>query len=244
MPLYFSASYKSWRKNMKSALMFLMLSLVLSVNAYAGDLAKDLDKATKIIEDFVEIPEQSIPVEVLNDAQGLAIITVVKAGFIISGRVGTGIIIAKTPEGWSAPSAIGTGGGGFGLQIGGQVTDFVIVLNTPEAVEAFSQGGNVTLGGGVSVAAGPVGRTAEAGVAPTAAVYTYSRSKGLFAGVSLEGTVIVEKKKTNEAFYGRPIRASEIITKAVPSEHATALYNALSAYGVSGTLTETVEVVE
>src|SRR5207247_8665360 len=103
------------------------------------------------------------------------------------------------------PSFVGTGGAGWGLQIGAQLTDFVFVLNNRAAVRAFSRDGNVTLGADVSAAAGPVGRTVEASVAPTAAVYTYSRSKGLFAGVSLEGAVIATRTGANGGYSGRRV---------------------------------------
>lgn len=227
---------------MKKHLTIVLFLLTVSSICFA-DLASDIDKAAKIIEEFNEIPEQAIPQEVLEHAKGLAIITVAKAGFIVSGRVGTGLVIIKTPNGWSAPSAINTGGGGLGFQIGAQVTDFVIILNTEEAIDAFSQGGNVTLGGNLSVSAGPVGRTAEADVAPIAAVYTYSKSKGIFAGVSLEGTILVEKKKTNKAFYGRDIRAHEILSEEAPPVEAAPLYQELESYGVSGVITESIEEV-
>jgi lipid-binding SYLF domain-containing protein len=123
-----------------------------------------------------------------------------------------GATVARTGRGWSGPSFIATGGAGWGLQIGAQVTDFVIVLNNDAAVRAFSRGGNVTIGADVSAAAGPVGRTASGAVAPTAAVYTYSQSKGLFAGVSLEGAVIGTQRESNFRYYGRPVRADEILT--------------------------------
>src|SRR5262245_46004442 len=125
------------------------------------------------------MPEKSIPDAVLRDAKGLAILTVLKAGFLFSGQGGTGIVIARIGKGWSAPSAIGTGGAGFGFQVGAEVTEFVLVLNTPDAVDAFAKGGNVSFGGALSAAAGPVGRTASASVMPVAAIYTYSRSQGL-----------------------------------------------------------------
>ena len=128
-------------------------------------------------------------------------------------------MIARTPRGWSGPSFVATGGGGWGLQAGAQVTDFVIVLNNDAAVQAFSRGGNVTIGVDVSAAAGPVGRTAAGAVMPTAAVYTYSRSKGLFVGVSLEGAVVGTQRQSNFNYYGGPVRADSIlsgVTKAPP----------------------------
>jgi lipid-binding SYLF domain-containing protein len=163
---------------------------VSAIPVFAEGLQDDVNQAATIIERFQAVPEKSIPQTVLKDARGLAIMTVIKAGFVFSGRGGKGIVVARTPQGWSGPSGIGTGGAGFGLQIGGEVTEFVIILNTDEAVKAFAQGANVQLGGGLSVAAGPIGRNVEAGLLPVAAVYTYSRSQGLFAGISLEGTRI------------------------------------------------------
>src|SRR5256885_1775662 len=95
--------------------------------------------------------------------------------------------------------------------IAAKVTDFVIVLNTERAVRAFSKGGNVTLGADASVAAGPVGRAAEADVTPRAAIYTYSKTKGLFIGASLEGAVIGTRKGANEHYYGRAVSAYDIL---------------------------------
>jgi SH3 domain-containing YSC84-like protein 1 len=178
---------------------------------YAAGLQDDVDQAVTIIQRFEAIPEHSIPPAVLRDAKGLAILTVFKAGFMFSGRGGTGIVVAKTANGWSGPSAIGTGGVGFGLQIGGEVTEFVMVLNTYDAVQAFSRKGNVVLGGDLSVAAGPIGRSVEAGITPMAAVYTYSISQGLFAGASLEGTVIATRNDANASYYGRAVTPQQIL---------------------------------
>ncbi|KAF9214109.1 hypothetical protein BGZ59_004312 [Podila verticillata] len=176
-----------------------------------------------------------IPGDILSKAQGLAIFTVVKAGFLFSGRAGSGIVVARLEDGsWSAPSAIGTGGMGFGGQIGAEITDFVVVLNNKTAVKSFATGGNVTLGGNLSVAAGPIGRTAEAGASAStksvAAIYSYSKSKGLFAGVSIEGSVIVERKDANEAFYRQKVTAEELLSGAItPPPQADILYRALNS---------------
>jgi SH3 domain-containing YSC84-like protein 1 len=195
-----------------------LVALVAAFNSssvYAKGLQDDVNQATTIIERFQDIPERGIPREVLRDAKGLAIMTVIKAGFVISGRGGTGVVVARTRKGWSGPSAIGTGGAGFGFQIGAQVTEFVIVLNTDEAVRAFSRGGNVELGAGLSVAAGPVGRSVEAGVTPMAAVYSYSRSQGLFAGASLEGTVVATRDEANAQYYGKAVAPQDILSGKV-----------------------------
>ena len=172
------------------------------------------------------MPEKGIPGAILRDAKGLAIITVVKVGFGISGKGGQGIVIARTDEGWSGPSFIGTGGAGWGAQIGAQITDFVFVLNTNRAVRAFSKDGNVTIGADASAAAGPVGRDAHVGVTPTAAIYTYSRSKGLFAGASLEGAVFATQKTANERYYGRPVGALDILSGAVTPPRKARVLNA------------------
>ncbi|KAL0080571.1 hypothetical protein F4703DRAFT_1869416 [Phycomyces blakesleeanus] len=192
------------------------------------NLAGECKKAAKILNQFID-PGQGIdkviPSDILAKAQGLAIYTVIKAGFLFSGRAGFA---------WSAPSAIGTGGIGAGGQIGAELTDFILVLNTKEAVKTFSHFGNVTLGGNVSVAAGPIGRNAEASGTATfkhvSAIYSYSKTKGLFAGVSVEGSVILTRNDTNEKFYGRKVTAKELLNGSVPPPPAAdALYRALNA---------------
>src|SRR5436189_1796795 len=195
-------------KKLLSILAVLSIGLI-TANA---DEQGTVDNCASIIRDFRTMPEKRIPASVLRRAKGLAIMSVVKAGLIFSGKEGKGVVVARTGHGWSGPSFIATGGAGWGPQIGAEVTDFVIVLNNDSAVRAFSRGGNVTIGADVSAAAGPVGRTASGAVAPTAAVYTYSRSKGLFAGVSLEGAVIGTQRDSNFRYYGQPVRADEILS--------------------------------
>jgi lipid-binding SYLF domain-containing protein len=209
----------------------LLLSACVTTAAAHAAMQEDVDQAVTIIERFQEIPEKAIPTAIMRDAKGLAILTVTKGGFIVSGRGGTGIVVGRTEKGWSGPSAIGTGGIGFGFQAGVQVSELVIVLNTPEAVSAFSKGGNVTLGANLSVAAGPVGRDAEGSIALGAAMYTYSRSQGLFAGVSLEGTVIGSRDETNAEYYAKPVAASDILSgKVPPPAGANKLVQVLSKY--------------
>jgi len=187
-----------------------------------------VDHSASIIREFRALPEHQIPRSVLRHARGLAVMSVVKAGFIFSAKGGHGVVVARTGHGWSGPSFVGTGGAGWGLQIGAEMTDFVIVLNNWDAVRAFSRGGNVTIGADVSAAAGPVGRAAEADVTPTAAIYTYSRSKGLFAGISLEGAVIGTRKEANARYYGRVVGASDILHgRVAPPAGAGRLRSAL-----------------
>ncbi len=211
--------------------LFLALVTTFNVPVTYADEQDDVDRAVAIIQAFRNMPEKSIPPEVLRNARGVAIMTVIKAGFIFSGRGGSGVVVARTRKGWSGPSAIGTGGAGFGFQIGAEQTDFVFILNTPEAVRAFSQGGNLQLGGDISVAAGPIGRTAEAAVTPVAAVYAYSRSQGLFGGISLEGTVIATRDDANTIYYGRPVAPGEILSGRVKAPAgARRLQKALARY--------------
>lgn len=195
-----------------------VFSLVaLAGTAVQADEQETVNRSAQILREFRAMPERQIPRRILRNARGLAIMRVVKVGFVFSGKGGDGVVIARAGSGWSGPSFIGTGGAGWGLQVGAQVTDFVFILNNSNAVWAFSRGGNVTLGGDVSVAAGPVGRDVQANVTPAAAVYTYSRSKGLFAGASLEGAVIVTEKRKNERYYGRSVTANRILSgKATP----------------------------
>jgi lipid-binding SYLF domain-containing protein len=212
-------------KKIYFALAILSLALV-RVDATEQD---SVNRCAAIIREFRQMPERAIPRDVLRHARGLAIMSVLKAGFIFSGKGGQGVVVARTPHGWSGPSFIATGGAGWGLQAGAQVTDFVIVLNNDAAVQAFSRGGNVTIGADVSAAAGPVGRTASGAITPRAAVYTYSKSKGLFAGVSLEGAVIGTQRESNFRYYGQPVRADGILSGEVrPPPGAAPLRRALS----------------
>ena len=201
---------------MKLFLAFLLIAAGNTVRAEG--LQDSVDQAAVILKRFKEIPEKSIPEKVLREASGLAVLSVVKAGFILSARGGQGIVVARnsTTNEWSGPSAIATGGAGFGFQIGAQASEFVLVLNTPEAVKVFSKGGNVSLGTDLSVAAGPVGRDLAVDVAPAAAIYTYSKSQGLFAGVSLEGTIIVTRNGYNTEYYGKEVKVEDILKGKIP----------------------------
>ncbi|KAL8846694.1 MAG: hypothetical protein Q9221_008222 [Calogaya cf. arnoldii] len=172
--------------------------------------------------------------------KGLAVLTVFKAGFLGTARFGSGIVVARLADGtWSAPSALATGGGGFGGQIGFELTDFVFILNNAAAVRTFSQQGSLTLGGNVSIAAGPVGRNAEAAGAASlkgvAGVFAYSKTKGLFAGVSLEGSVLIERRDANEKLYNSRITAKQLLAGGVrPPPSAEPLMRVLNSRVFAG----------
>ncbi|TRY59695.1 hypothetical protein DNTS_027419 [Danionella cerebrum] len=175
-------------------------------NPIPANLKSEAKKAAKILREFTEIsnrmgPDKLIPAHVIAKAQGLAILSVFKAGFMITARGGSGIVIARLGDGrWSAPSAIGIAGLGGGFEIGLEASDFVIILNQRKAVEAFT-------------------------------VYSYCKSRGLYAGVSLVGSYLIERKETNRKFYGQDIRASAILNGDVePPPEAYDLYTILQDY--------------
>ncbi|WVQ93151.1 hypothetical protein IAU59_000215 [Kwoniella sp. CBS 9459] len=185
-------------------------------------LEDETRKAAKILRSFVDVNnnglDKVIPRHILERAAGFAIFTVFKAGFVLSARAGSGIVIARLPDGtWSPPSAIGLGGFGFGGQAGAEVTDFLIILNSRSAVTSFMSAGSLTLGGNLSVAVGPLGRNAEGSGSLNAkgrlaAMYSYSKTKGLFGGVSVEGSVIVERQDANRIAYGGNPSAKQILS--------------------------------
>lgn len=184
-------------------------------NPMPQPLPKECEKAVRIFKSFVDGANNGldgvIPRHILEHARGFAIFTVFKAGFVLSARAGSGIVIARLDDGsWSAPSAIGLAGLGVGSQVGAEMTDFLIVLNSQAAIRTFMAAGSLTLGGNLSVALGPLGRNGEAAGAVStrgklAAMYSYSKTRGLFGGVSLEGSVIVERQDANHQAYKSPV---------------------------------------
>ncbi|RDY12328.1 hypothetical protein CR513_02885 [Mucuna pruriens] len=199
----------------------------------------EIYKATNTIKAYNQIgvlkPEKSIPDVILRQAKGLAIITVVKVGVMVTYNIGTGLVIARREDGsWSPPSAVSTFGVGWGAQAGGELTDFIIVLRTNDAVKTFGGNMHISLGAGLSAAIGIVGRSVEADVRAGdggyAACYTYSCSKGAFVGCSLEGSMVTTRTQENSRFYGRQsITATDILLGSLPRPPAAAiLYRALA----------------
>lgn len=167
-------------------------------------LSERARKSAAVLDEVMGTPEGSIPSSLLRDARCVAVVpNVVKVGFVIGGRHGKGLVSCRTKGGWSRPSFVTLSGGSFGLQIGAQATDFVLVFGNRRAAERLTES-KFTLGGDASVSAGPVGRTAEAGtdVKFQTEILSYSRSRGLFAGVSLEGATLQTDRDANEEVYG------------------------------------------
>jgi len=197
-------------------LMGLIPALVITVTlpAYAQDGEEQIQNAADTFASFMANPNQRIPSSVMRQAQGIAIIpNVTTAGFIFGGTGGAGIITVKDEKGrWSNPIFVNLSGGSFGLQVGAKSSDIVLVFMNQRAVRTILRQ-SFNLGGDVGVAAGPVGSNA---VMPTDApgnkdIFAYSRSAGLFAGVSLSGNKISFNRDRTEAFYGRsPLTAQTV----------------------------------
>ncbi|KAF9229713.1 DUF500-domain-containing protein [Gyrodon lividus] len=189
-------------------------------------LPKECNKAAQIFASFVDSRNNGldgiVPRSVLENAKGFAIFTVFKAGFVFSARAGTGLVIVKLGDGsWSAPSAIGSAGLGLGGQLGAEMTDFLVVLNSTAAVKSFMSAGSITLGGNMSIAVGPLGRNGEAigslnSSGKVAAMYSYSKTRGLFGGLSIEGSVIVERQDANSLAYNQDVTAKMLLSGVVP----------------------------
>ena len=159
----------------------------------------------KVLKEMSAIPENSIPERLLAEAYAIAIVpNLAKAGFVVGGRYGKGLISVRGKDGaWSNPNYINLSGGSVGFQIGLQQSDLILVFTSPAGVEGIING-KFTLGGDASVAAGPVGRQASASTDEKfkAEILSYSRTRGLFAGISLDGSAITIDKKANETMYG------------------------------------------
>jgi lipid-binding SYLF domain-containing protein len=196
------------------------LALVCSLAAHAQAREEGrLLIASEILEELRTSPDQSIPDRLLERAYGIAVIPdLTKVAFFAGGRRGHGVLVVRDSKGrFTDPVFISMTGGSFGWQWGVQSTDIVLVFTTPRGIQGIS-GGKVTLGADASVAAGPVGRNASAATDPTfkSEVYSYSRSRGIFAGLALDGTVISIEDDTNEAFYKKEdVAAVDIMNGSV-----------------------------
>jgi lipid-binding SYLF domain-containing protein len=171
-------------------------------------------EATSVLSEVMNIPENSIPEELMARAHGIAVIPhVVKGAFGIGGQWGKGVMSQRHEDGkWSQPAYIEIGGGSFGLQIGVQATDLVLIFTDENGLKGLLKG-KLTLGADASAAAGPVGRKAAVGtdVLLRSAVFAYSRSKGLFAGISLDGSVIGIDDRANHKIYGMDVTGEQIL---------------------------------
>lgn len=205
-----------------TALLAMLLAGFVSTASAANKLERRIESATEVLQQFTRIPEQGIPPTLLRNAYGIAVIpNVIKAGFMLGGAYGQGILVKRQPDGsWSNPSFITIGAGSGGFQIGAQSSDIILVFKTRRGIENIEKG-RFTLGGDAAVAAGPVGRYASAAtdLGLKAEIYTYARTRGLFGGVSIEGTWIAMDQKSNFAFYetGQGTAASILNDEQIPT---------------------------
>lgn len=212
-------------------------------NPISFTLGSSLRQACRIVDEMCSCSprgrpfketDQSIPLDLLHHAKGLIFLTVIKAGFVVSGRVGTGLLIARVdePQRWSAPCALGTIGMGWGMLVGGDITHYLVVLTTQDAVEALLNG-TVQLGTEVGVAVGPIGRGTKVDASASSSewsvhpAYSYAHSKGLFVGMSLEGSILSARHDVNAKFYGRAGLTPDQVLDQPPPRAAEPLYKAL-----------------
>jgi lipid-binding SYLF domain-containing protein len=197
------------------------LGLLLSVAVFASDREEDINRTHKSAQVFREImntPDQGIPQDLLESAKCIAIIPGdVKFAFIFGGSYGRGLASCRTGQGWSAPMFVAIDGGSVGYQIGGSSTDIVMLFMNDHALQSLLSD-KFKLGADASVAAGPVGRNAAAGtdLKLTAEILSYSRTKGVFIGVSLEGAVMQADKSGDKAMYGHDVDRHQILDGRIP----------------------------
>jgi SH3 domain-containing YSC84-like protein 1 len=201
----------------------------------ASDAADRLAAAAGSFMEVMGTPDKAIPQDLLNKSQCIVIVPgLKKAAFVVGAKYGRGFVSCRKKDGvgWSAPGAIRVEGGSFGFQIGGEETDaFMLIMNQKGMDRLLTT--KFTLGADAAVAAGPVGRTtqAETDAALTAEILTWSRSRGLFAGISLSGATLREDEDWNKELYGKPIKNREIVTgKTDPPAPAATLMAELNKY--------------
>lgn len=226
--------------NMKNAVLgFLAGSLLLTIPsvAFAGSDREDddsrINRATEVFHEVMSAPDKGIPREILESAKCIAIIPGEKKfAFIFGGNYGRGVATCHTEHGWSAPMFVAIDGGSVGYQIGGSSTDLILIFTNERALQSLLSD-KFKMGADASVAAGPVGRKASADTDAklTAEILSYSRSKGVFAGVSLDGAVVQTDKSGDHAMYGESVTHKEILSGSVKApESAEALLHEIGQY--------------
>lgn len=227
---------------MKKFLAALCLSASLAGVAGAEDIAKLNDRveaAHAVLHELMATPDKGVPLDIAARAVCVAVVPGYKKGaFLVGAQYGQGVATCRTATGWSAPVFIQITGASFGLQAGGQSTDLVLLGMNHKSMDDMLKE-KVKLGGDLAVAAGPVGRNSQAAtsVLANAEFLTYSRSKGLFAGVDLTGDVVNQNKSDTKTFYGRDISYKVLLSGKVPTpagaRHFTATVNQMFKRGVA-----------
>ncbi len=216
------------------------LALVCSVGLFAdkNDVVKRLNASAEVFNEVMHIEDKAIPRELLEKAECIAIVpNLKKGGFIIGAKYGKGFMTCKAAGAWSAPSAIKIEGGSIGAQIGGGETDVILVVMNKGGAEKLMRS-EFTLGGDAGIMAGPVGRdsTAQTDALMNAQILSYSRARGIFAGIALTGGTLRSDDKDNEYLYGKPVEHKAILTGQVSKPAAAQpLFTALNKYSVTTT---------
>ena len=205
---------------MKTLLRIVLCAVMLTSVAFASEAASSrLESAATVLNEIMATPDKGIPSDILGSAKCVAVVpNLLKGGFIVGGAHGRGMATCRTATGWSAPAPLTTTGGSVGLQIGGQAVDLVMVVMNDRGMQALLTN-KFKLGADASVAAGPVGRHTEGATdwKLRAEVLTYSRARGLFAGISFNGAVIKQDEDATGELYGRQIDFKTILTGSVPA---------------------------
>ena len=190
-----------------------------STDTDKSDIEKRLQASSQVLNEIMSAPDKGIPEDILGSAKCIAVVpSMVKFAIGIGGHYGKGVATCRTPNGWSAPAPILTTGGSWGLQFGGQAVDLVMVIMNQKGMERLLSS-KFTIGAEASAAAGPVGRHAHAGTdwKMDTEILTYSRARGIFAGVDLAGTVIKQDKDETRVLYGKMVPFNTILEGKVPA---------------------------
>ncbi len=225
----------------------LLCSLPLLARAQDETRAKDIDRidaASTILDEIMAAPDKGIPEEILGDAKCVAVVpSMIKGAFVFGANYGKGVASCRTDKGWSAPAFFRVEGGSFGFQIGGQAVDVVMVIMNENGMKNLLSS-KFKLGADASVAAGPVGRHADAATdwKMRAQVLTYSRARGVFAGLSLSGAVIKQDADDTRAFYGHIVPYRSLLLGEIPAPaDAQKFLKSLVKYGGDPTVRKTAD---
>ncbi|HEY6768121.1 MAG TPA: lipid-binding SYLF domain-containing protein [Candidatus Sulfotelmatobacter sp.] len=232
---------------MKKIFSLLLISLMGMAGSYAfagsgrEDSVERLQSSVEVLHAIMATPDKGIPEEVLNGAKCILVVpNLIKGGFIFGGKHGRGVASCRTAEGWSAPAFVSVGGGSWGLQIGVEGVDLVMLVMNDQGFQHLLSS-KFELTGEGSVAAGPVGRHASAGTdwKMNTEMLTYSRSKGVFAGLTLEGAVVEQDNDSTRAIYGRHMMFRSILSgKVATPKSANGFLKAVSEAGRQSRIAE------
>jgi len=235
---------------MKKTVSLLLMSVMSTVGTYAlaGSARQDsvdrLDRSVNVLHAIMATPDKSVPEEVLSNAKCIVVVPdLIKGGFVFGGKHGRGVATCRTANGWSAPAFVSVGGGSWGLQIGVEDVDLVMLVMNDQGLQHLLSS-KFQLTGEGSVAAGPVGRHASAGTdwKMNTEMLTYSRSKGVFAGLTLEGAVVEQDNDSTHAIYGKHMMFRNILSgEATTPRSADAFLKAVSEAGQQAKIAEAKE---